>query len=144
MADCDASALIDAGALKEIIDTDLSDSRLCNFINMAYVMTIPLAGNLDQCGGDTALELIQLNLAAHFLTMYERTLKSQNVAGEWSATYAMKDGEGLRSSLYGQNAIAMDCSGILARTGLRKASLQVISHYQLEDSEYLLDPDLVT
>lgn len=142
MADCHPSALVTPAELREIIDTDLSDARLCNFVNLAYVMTIPLSGNLASCGGDTALEQIQLLLAAHFLTMYERTLKREDVADEWSATYAMKEGLGLESSLYGQNALALDCSGILARAGSKRASFQVTSYYQLQDSTHLFDADI--
>jgi len=125
-------ASVTAAAVKEIVDTDLTDARVNNFINMAYFMTLRLSGKLGDCGGAEALCAIQLLLAAHYLTMYERTLKSESIAGEWSATYALKDGDGLKSSLYGQNAIDLDCSGTLAKAGLRRAWLSVISHEQIE------------
>ena len=143
MAEVNPNALIDAGDVKEIIDTDLTDARVANFINAAYLMTVPLSGNLVACGGNAMLEIIQLFLAAHFLTVYERTVKSQSVGGEWSITFAMKDGEGLMSSLYGQNALALDCSGILAKAGSKRATFDVTSYYQLEGSTYLFDADLM-
>lgn len=132
---------LDADAVKEIIDTDLTDARINNFVNFAYYMTLPLVGSLGQCGGDDALCEIQLLLAAHFLTMYERTTKSENVAGEWSVAYAIKEGEGLKASLYGQQALMLDCSGKLAAAGMRKATFAVISYHDTEDSE--IDSDLI-
>lgn len=142
MATVHASAVVDADDVKEIIDTDLTDARINNFINMAYVATIPLSGKLGNCGGSYALQQIQLLLAAHFLTLYERTLKSENVAGEWSATYAIQEGMMLDASLYGQQAKALDCSGLLAKSGSKRAGFDVTSYYQLEDSTYLLDADI--
>jgi len=113
--------------VKEIIDTDLSDAVINNFINMAYVRTIALDGELGNCGGDAALLEIQKLLAAHFLTMYERQPKSEKIA-EASVTWMGQDGEGLKASLYGQQALALDCSGILARAGLKRATFQVWSY----------------
>lgn len=126
-------ASVTPDAVKEIIDTDLSDSRINAFINFAYYATIPLANKLDDCGGAGALCEIQLLLAAHFLTIYQRQTKSENVAGEWSVTYLGKDGLGLESSLYGQQAIAMDCSGELAKYGLKRATFQVVDYETLAD-----------
>ena len=87
-------ASVTPDAVQEIIDTDLTDARINAFINLAYFTTIPLAGLLDDCGAGDALCAIQLLLAAHFLTIYDRQLKSQSVAGEWSATFLGKDGLG--------------------------------------------------
>ena len=57
---------LDPDALKEIIDSSLTDARLNNFLNMAWFTSIPLSGNLGNCGGDEALCEIILLLAAHF------------------------------------------------------------------------------
>lgn len=136
-------ALTIPAAVREIIDTDLTDDRIANFINMAYVTRLPLSGKLGTCGGDAALAQIEQMLAAHFMTVYAPTVKSESIAGEWSVTYAMKDGEGLRSSRYGQNAIVLDCSGTLASLGSKQARLSVISHYERQNSKALFDPDLL-
>ena len=124
-------ASVDADAVKEIIDTDLDDERINAFINMAYFATIPLTNKLDDCGGAGALCQIQLWLAAHLLTVFERQLKSKSVGGEWSVTFLGKDGLGLEASLYGQQALALDCSGELAGYGLQRASFQVIDYDKL-------------
>ena len=78
---------LSARAVKEIIDTALSDSRVNNFINFAYWTVLPLVGHLAACGGDSALCDIMLLLSAHYLTAFERQVKSQSVAGEWSVAF---------------------------------------------------------
>jgi len=126
-------ASVTPDAVKEIIDSDLTDARINAFINLAYYGTIPLAGKLGDCGGADALCEIQLWLAAHFLTVYERQTKSESVGGEWSVTYLGKDGLGLEASLYGQQALALDCSGTLAKAGLKRAVMQVVDYETIED-----------
>lgn len=126
-------ASVDADAVKEIIDSDLTDARINAFISLAYYATIPLANKLDDCGGADALCEIQLWLAAHFLTVYERQTKSESVGGEWSVTYLGQDGLGLEASLYGQQALALDCSGMLAKAGLKRAVMQVVDYETIED-----------
>ena len=132
MAVLNVNACIDADDVREIIDTDLSDARLHNFINMAYFRTLPLSGKLDDCGGGDMLCQIQLLLAAHFLTMFERQTKSEKVDSEWAVTYLGVDGEGLKASLYGQQAIALDCSGILAKAGMKRATIEVKGYIDLD------------
>lgn len=126
-------ASVTPDAVKEIIDSDLTDARINAFINLAYFATVPLADKLDDCGGADALCEIQLWLAAHFLTIYERQTKSESVGGEWSVTYFGQDGLGLEASLYGQQALAMDCSGTLAKAGLKRAVMQVVDYETIED-----------
>ena len=129
----DVCTSVTPDAVREIIDTDLTDARLNAFINFAYFATVPLAGLLDDCGGADALCEIQLLLAAHFLTIYERQTKSESIGGEWSVSYLGKDGLGFEASLYGQQALMLDCSGTLARAGLMRAVFQVVDYETIED-----------
>lgn len=128
-----ACPALDASSVKEIIDSDKTDAEVNNFINMAYFVTIPLAGALGACGGAGALCQIMQVLAAHFLTMWERQVRSQSVAGEWSVTFLGKDGLGLDASLYGQQAKILDCSGLLAKMGMKQVLLQTASYRLLAD-----------
>jgi hypothetical protein len=130
-----ACPTLNADAVKEIIDTDLTDPRINAFINMAYHITRPLTNQLDDCGGGDAQCDIMKLLAAHFMTMYERQTKSESVGGEWSVTYLGKEGMGLEASLYGQQALAMDCSGFLKRAGMKRTFMQVVSYEDLEEQE---------
>lgn len=123
---------LDATALKEIIDTDMTDAQIHNFLNAAYYASVPLTGNLGQCGGASAQCVIIKFLAAHFMTTYEGQAKSESVGGEWSITYRGSDGTGLNSSLYGQAALDLDCSGKLAKLGMKQATIAVISYEDFE------------
>lgn len=124
---------LDADSVKEIIDSDKTDAEINNFINMAYYVVLKLVGHLDACGGSAAVCQIAQLLAAHFLTMWERQTKSESVAGEWSVNFLGKDGLGLDASLYGQQAKVLDCSGILAKTGMKKAFWDVATYQRLAD-----------
>ena len=123
-------------ALKEIIDTDMDDEDLINFLNMAYYATRPLAGELGQCGGKSAEGAIIKVLAAHYLTMYDQQPLRVS-SGEWSVTYRGGGGQGLAASTYGQQAMSLDCSGKLSEkaAGLRAAKLTTITYYDMQDDE---------
>jgi hypothetical protein len=125
---------LDADALKEIIETDLPDTDLNNFLNMGFFATRPLAGDLGNCGGKNAEEMIVKLMAAHFLTAYEQQPVYESIA-EWSIRYRGEGGTGLNASLYGQQAVVMDCSGTLAKqaAGLRPVTLEAITYNDIND-----------
>ena len=122
-----------ADAVREIIDTELTDAQINAFLNTAYFVALPLSGGLDACGGtDMQCDIIKY-LAAHGITLNERQVKSQSVGGEWSVAYLGKDDLGLDASLYGQQAKAMDCSGYLPTLGLKGAKFEVATYEAIED-----------
>ena len=84
-----------------------------------------------------SVKQIQLLLAAHFTTCYDGVVQSQSAGGEWSVSYGMVIGQGIKSSMYGQQAIVMDTTGKLAKLDLKRAKFQVVSHYNLYGSTYL-------
>lgn len=131
--------LVNPALVREIIETDLTDPQINNFINMAYFQVLRLVGHLGSCGGGDAVCQIMQVLAAHFITMIERQTKSESVAGEWTVAFLGQDGLGLDASLYGQQAKSLDCSGILAKAGLKQASFEVTSYRDLEASTYDID-----
>jgi len=133
MAEILVGAVVDVNEVREIYSTEMTDPQLANFINMAYVTTNQLTLSSSEL-----LKQIQLLLAAHFATAYDGIIKSQSVgSGEWSVTYAMVVGKGLNSSVYGQNAIALDASGKLAKLGMKRAKFMVASEYQFYGSTTL-------
>lgn len=121
-----------ADAVKEIVDSALTDAQINNFVNAAYYMTLSLSGKLDECGGDAMRCEIIKWLAAHLMTVNEGQIKSQSVASEWTVSFRGQDGKGLEASTYGQQVLAMDCSGILAEAGLRVATLDIATTAQTE------------
>lgn len=133
MAEILVGASVDANEVREIYDTDLTDARLANFINMAHMTT----KNLSITDADL-LKQLELLLSAHFATAYDGVVKSQSVGGgEWSVTYAMVVGEGLKASMYGQQALALDTSGKLSKLSMKRAKFMVSSYYDSKSSTYL-------
>jgi len=131
---------LDADAVKEIVDTDLTDAQVNAFLNMAYYRTRPLNGKLSDCGGSSAEEAITKMLAAHFVKVNEGSVADEWVGREWRVKYrGMDDGEGLRATIYGQQAIAMDCSGKLASSGLKKAGIYVVDTDRAEEHDIVVD-----
>ncbi len=71
---------------------------------------------------EAILEKIELYLAAHFvaLTSEKGTLKFSKVGDSSDAWDVTELGEGLRATRYGQTALVLDTSGILANKGSSK------------------------
>ena len=130
---------LDADAVSEIVDTDLTDAQINAFLNMAYYRTRPLSGQLSDCGGSGAEEGIIKLLAAHFVKVNEGDVKSEWVGREWKVEYRGEGGMGLNATIYGQQAIAMDCSGKLASAGLKKAGIYVVDTDRAEEHDIVVD-----
>ena len=105
--------------VKEIIETDLDTTP---FIDTATILVDDLVG---KCLSDEKLEKIELYLSAHFVTLQERVLKSDEF-GDSKEEYFADIGKGLDSSNYGQTAKVLDTSGCLANFGNPKATLCVL------------------
>lgn len=123
MADLAAGARVTAGQVMEIISTSLSDVEINAFINTAH--TLIQAKLTDANLGADTLTQIELWLSAHFLSMRDQRAKSETIA-EYSVSYQGNSGMGLESTLYGQQALALDWSGTLKCLGLKKARLNMI------------------
>ena len=111
--------------VKEIIDTDLTDTRVQSFIDSASALIdATIADRLT----DTLLTEIEKWLSAHLIaTTNERQLRS-GTAGPAKADYFGKDGVGLDSSTYGQQVRMLDTTGKLYQlsSGKAKATLQAL------------------
>lgn len=125
MADLASTARVRGDEVKEIFDTDLTGTQLNIFINSAHRLVNSLLST------DLTTDLlteIELWLAAHFAAIRDPRVQQESVAGEWSATYQGKTGEGLRATTYGQQAIALDTTGKLGQLdSTREAGLEVFS-----------------
>ena len=98
--------------LRQIIETD-ADLDLDPFLKMASVLAGRVNSNdTEDKLSDDELEQIELNLAAHFLTMREQQYKSRST-DQASATFQGTTGMKLDSSMYGQTAQILDCTGYL-------------------------------
>jgi len=119
------AARVSASQVKEIIDTTLNDGIILgNMIDTAHLYTnthLSSAGHTDDI-----LEKIELYLAAHFVAITEEggALESQKMGDatdEWETSHL---GSGLASTRYGQTAVMLDTTGILANVGAVKGTLK--------------------
>jgi len=116
-----AKARVSAGQVKELIETKLDeDVILASMIDTANTY---IDAHLDAAGHSNAILLkIELYLSAHFVAITEErgSLKFSKL-GESSEAYNTTElGAGLNSTRFGQTALLLDTSGILANISASK------------------------
>jgi len=117
--------------VEEIIDVD-SGLDVNPFILASSVLldTILPSGQI----GTAQRKEIERWLTAHFITIRQGQLEAQTI-GDAKDTYALGSlSGGIKSTTYGQQAVALDTSGSLAKAEMPKAKLEVISP-DLDDYE---------
>lgn len=118
-----------AAAVLEILDenTVMTELSVAPFLTGANrVVTDRLSG---QGIATATLAEIERWLTAHLIAMSDReTGIASEKAGDASVTYVGKPGEGLMATRYGQMAMSLDSSGLLAKAGKKVASMAVLDH----------------
>lgn len=112
--------------VKLIIDTSLTDAQITPFLAMATTLVTDKLAS-QTCLSDDAKDQIEALLAAHFLSMRDQRVSSEKV-GDASFTYQGQTGMGLKSTFYGQQAIALDCSGVLEGLGKVKMEWETVGN----------------
>lgn len=112
--------------VKLIIDTSLTDAQITVFLAMATTLVTDKLAD-KTCLSDDAKDQIETLLAAHFLSMRDQRVASEKV-GDASFTYQGQTGMFLKSTFYGQQAIALDCSGTLEGLGKVKMEWEVVGN----------------
>lgn len=109
-----------ADAVREIIEVDELILSLDVFLTLANELTTEFCVDVDPSPGytTTRLALIEQLLAAHFYTMRDPRINNER-AGSVGASYQFNTGLFLQNSVHGQNALAMDTAGGLARYDAR-------------------------
>ena len=118
-------ARVTATQVKQIIDTDLDDTIVDAFIAGATALIDSVLGT------DTSdiLTQIELWLTAHMIaSTRERQSKKEGAGGAY-IEYTGITGEGLKSTTYGQMALALDTSGELAALGGKQASIYAVPSF---------------
>ncbi len=119
-----------AERVKEIVSTNLSDETLAS--NMILTANLMVTTHLSTAGHtDKVLELIELYLAAHYVALTEeRGGLIESEFGDARERYADIYQQGVNSTRYGQTALSLDSSGLLAAaiSGIEplKASFRVV------------------
>jgi hypothetical protein len=105
-------------AVRALVTTSLVS--IANAILSAETVVNELLVGTDQT--QARLELIGLYLAAHFVCVIDPRASDEKI-GDASTSYQGATGKGYEASFYGQTAMQLDASGILARSQKPKASL---------------------
>jgi hypothetical protein len=113
------SVTITPAMVKEVINTDLTDEEIEGFIASAIVMFSQYLGSSVIPNG-LQVEILKY-LAAHFLSMREdstRTTLVEEKIGDasrkWEAPGSFSGSDGLNSTRWGQTAVMLDPTRILA------------------------------
>jgi len=116
-------AMVTSAEVKAIVDTSITD--LSSFIDTADL--IVREDLLDKGLSNHRLRQIELYLAAHFtvLTDEKGGVVSER-AGQASESYRRFEGDGLESTRYGMQAIALDTTKTLESTTRKTARLTVL------------------
>jgi len=120
-------ARVSADEVRTIMDLDpsITDPQIDVFITQANLL---VTRRLGSSGLDSStLKEIERNVAAHLLTALDPQIESEKI-GEASTKYAGRFGEFLRSTRYGQAALLLDTTGILAKSGQKSATISVIDY----------------
>jgi len=111
------------GEVEAIIETDVAD--LLPFIVMADLLVTEKLAGLGL--SDDMLKEITRWLSAHFVAIRDPRAK-QEKTGEAAATFFLgKEGTGLNSTPYGQQALLADITGTLSGLGKGIASVKAIA-----------------
>jgi len=125
VATLNSNARNTASEVKEIFETDLTNEKLHNWINMAAETTDDIAA-ADE-GGDLSsqrLKLIEANLAAYYAMANDPRVKRETV-GDATFTYDRTD--------YWEAAVNLDNTGYLSiDSGKPQASISVLDGRNIE------------
>lgn len=114
--------------VRAIIDVDSLLTDISPFITAAnLIVTDKLASSGTS---EEMLKEIERWLAAHFVAVRDPRSKSESIGGITAHYFVGREGEGLRSTPYGQQALALDLTGILAKAGMRGASIGIVNWSQ--------------
>jgi len=101
--------------VKEIISVTWDTTPQIGIANV--LVTKYLQG--EDCMTTELLKEIERFLAAHFVELKQRVLRSRK-AGEATDTYATHVGMGFEATVFGQQALVMDCTSKLATLSEKK------------------------
>lgn len=116
---------VTADDVKEILDTDLTDTRIDAFITGANVFVTKILGNKNL--GVDLLKEIERWLSAHYIAATINRQAIEQVAGPVEQKFSDVFGKNLDSTTYGQTAQGLDPTGLLAKAGMKTVSFKAIN-----------------
>jgi hypothetical protein len=114
---------VNAPEVKQVFgDTSVSDDDIALLVDIASRHVDDVLSSTTLTAG--TLKDIELYLAAHLLALRTGNFSRRKV-NDSEDEYALKTGEGLKSTRFGQQAISLDTSGKLAALGTTRARFRV-------------------
>lgn len=112
--------------LKDIFETDLTNSQLEQFIKGASLLIDEELGNAGLSAD--RLKQIELYLSAHLASLNDPRMESEDYAGEYKFKVQGKTGMNLDATYYGQMAKFFDSTGTLDKLAEnpKKATITVL------------------
>lgn len=112
------------GDVKTIFDTDLSDSTIQQWIDVATLIVDDIQDK-DSSINSTRLERIEKLLSAHFAASQDQRISQTSAESKSVEFQGDTEAMDIRGTKYGQNAIALDLTGHLSTLGKPTAGLTV-------------------
>jgi len=117
-----------ATKVKQILDTDLDDTIVEAYIaGASYTLDEVYEGDTEL--SDDLLAEIERWFAAHMIAATRERQATKEGAGGASITYQGVTGEGLKSTLYGQQVLSMDPTGKIAALGRKRATMYAVPSF---------------
>lgn len=118
-------ARTDPTTVKATFDTDLSDSAVSDWISRAGHLVDDIA-NEDPDVSDSRLADIETLVAQHFAAAQDQRLASGDRESA-SVEFQGQTWQDFRGTKYGQNAIALDPTGVLLDTSVKRNTDRYVS-----------------
>jgi len=107
--------------VKEIIETTIDTNAFIRSANLFVDNKL-----LNQGLSNDLLAEIELWIAAHFVAIREGKVTDETMGDGKVAFERAKMGKGLEATSYGQQALVLDSTGILAQSGKKRGIIQVV------------------
>lgn len=117
-----------ATEVKQIIDTDLSDTIVEAYISAANYTVTEVLGS-DTTLADGHKTEIERWLTAHLIAATREQQAIEEGAGGAKIKYQGVTGKGLEGTMYGQQVLAMDATGKMRKLSGRAASVTAITSF---------------
>jgi hypothetical protein len=110
-------------------DSSLSDSYVTSILTTVDHILSKVYEYYTGTIGTALLTDIQKYYAAHIIASTTQRMGAEEQVGEARIKYIGKWGVGFESTPYGQILLALDTSGLIAKSALRTASIYVVKSF---------------
>lgn len=111
-------------------DSSLGEGYVENLLEIVDLILTKVYEYYTGTISDALLAKIQACYVAHIITSTTQRVATEEQIGDARIKYTGQWGKGFESTPYGQLLLAMDPSGLIAKSGLRVASMYAIKSFE--------------